>query len=245
MNRFTLHELEDSRFIVDTTDLIGGGIINNGCWERELEDLYSRIIKPDFVIIDAGANIGYHTVKFAKLGKLVHAFEPILDTYNFLSGNIAVNELSNKIIPYNIALGDTDGVGEIDSIENMEALNLHFTKAKLDVTRNSGSTSIKQSEEGDITIAKLDNFDIKPDLIKIDVEGYEGKLLSGAIRTIMTNLPIILIEIHKDENFDSTIDKLLNLGYRIHNPGIGTYKADYICIHPGSKYYQTVADIIW
>ena len=57
-----------------------------------------------------------------------------------------------------------------------------------------------------------DIYDGIPSIIKIDVEGHELQVLEGAINTIKTHMPMILIEIHNFEN--SEIPKFLeNLGY--------------------------------
>ena len=242
MNNYILHKTPSSSFLVDPSDLIGCSIIINGSWEPELEDLYTKIIKDDFIVIDAGANIGYHTAKFAKLAKAVHAFEPIQNTYYTLCGNIAINDLSDKVIAYPLGLGNYNGFA---TIKGTEDINLWANDIELHITKNIGSTTLLPSNEGDISISKLDDFNLKPDLIKIDVEGFEPMVIDGGMETIANHLPIILIEIHENENKQSTVDKLLNLGYSIHNLGIGTWEADYICVHPESKHYQSVADIIW
>jgi FkbM family methyltransferase len=241
MNNYILHKTPSSSFLVDPSDFISASIIANGYWELELEDLYTKIIKDDFVVIDAGANIGYHTVKFAKLAKTVHAFEPVRNTYYTLCGNIAINNLSDKVITYPLGLGNYNGFA---TIEGSEKLDL-WMWGGFHVTKNIGSNTLSPSSEGDISISKLDNFNLKPDLIKIDVEGFEPMVIDGGMETISKHLPIILIEIHKNENQQSTIDKLLNLGYRVHNLGIKDWYADYICVHSESKHYQSIADIIW
>jgi FkbM family methyltransferase len=61
----------------------------------------------------------------------------------------------------------------------------------------------------DIKLRSLDSFKLKPNIIKIDVEGYEHYVIKGSIKTIKKYYPLILIE-----NPSSNIDKILyKLGY--------------------------------
>lgn len=46
----------------------------------------------------------------------------------------------------------------------------------------------------DVPIRRLDDFSYKPDVIKIDVEGFEINVLNGAVKTLQTHRPLLLIE---------------------------------------------------
>ncbi|MDC0230564.1 FkbM family methyltransferase [Aureispira] len=58
-------------------------------------------------------------------------------------------------------------------------------------------------------LRKLDDFDLKPYFIKIDVENYEEEVIKGAVNTIKENLPVLLIE----SLTESAIELLTDLGY--------------------------------
>jgi len=93
MNNFVLHKCKDgTTFLLDTYDLIACGILSSDQWEPEVEDFYTKIIDSNFSIIDIGANIGYHTVKFANLGKEVYAFEPAKDNFHQLGCNLLIKK---------------------------------------------------------------------------------------------------------------------------------------------------------
>ena len=73
------------------------------------------------------------------------------------------------------------------------------------------ATHLGYTTTGERILAKvkpLDAFDLHPDRIKIDTEGYELQVLKGAMRTIRDNHPMLLIETH-DENDVARIETSL------------------------------------
>ena len=89
-------------------------------------------------------------------------------------------------------------------------------------------------------LRKLDNFDLKPYFIKIDVENYEEEVIKGGINTIKENLPILLVE----SLTQSAIELLSHLGYQYfvfqkgrfipQEPGYNTF-----CLNP-EKHKQII-----
>ncbi|MEO7768245.1 MAG: FkbM family methyltransferase, partial [Ferruginibacter sp.] len=72
-------------------------------------------VDPGSIVIDIGANIGVFSLYAARCGaKKVYAFEPNKKSYEILLNNIKVNNLEKIIIPFNLAVGSSDG--EIISI---------------------------------------------------------------------------------------------------------------------------------
>lgn len=75
-----------------------------------------------------------------------------------------------------------------------------------------------------VLVTSIDHFvtqhAVVPDLIKIDVDGYEGKVLQGGMRTFAAHRPAIMLELHKDEliRFGETrrdvVSRLFDVGYR-------------------------------
>ena len=86
-------ETDYGTFCLLEKDLISSCINNYGYWEQHLYLFYSNFIKPDFVILDGGANLGFHTVQFGFLGSKVYSFEPQSYVYNQLCANILFNTL--------------------------------------------------------------------------------------------------------------------------------------------------------
>jgi len=71
-------------------------------------------VKDGSVVLDIGANRGYFSVYAANSGRniKVYSFEPINNTYKSLLQNIKLNNLQNKIIPFNMGVAGSDAVRE-------------------------------------------------------------------------------------------------------------------------------------
>ncbi|MCX2683695.1 MULTISPECIES: FkbM family methyltransferase [unclassified Campylobacter] len=131
-------------------------------------DLY---LKDGANILDIGANIGNNSLYWAlvRKAKKIYSFEPILSSYEILLKNIQLNTLDTIIKPFNFALG-----------KNKSKASIHTTSF-----HNIGVTSLKDDENGDLEVRSLDNllsegfFKERIDFIKIDVEGFENKVLLG------------------------------------------------------------------
>lgn len=165
-------------------------------WTRQLGIDFSQA-----TVLDIGANIGNHALYFADHFKRVISFEPHPRTFKVLALNA---ELAPNIVCHNLGLSDHSGT----AVLSVNPSNI----GKASITHNAGSSSFS------VEIRTLDSMpgleDVK--LIKIDVEGHEHKVLSGARQTIRDRQPIILFEQHTDDftNGQSPVVALLReLGY--------------------------------
>lgn len=160
-------------------------------------DRAKKYMKTDGIFLDIGANIGNHTLFFCNecRAKKVYAFEPVKKTYKILKRNIVLNQLQDKVITYNSALGQC------------------FSKGGIIYAEDSGGNRVKEEAGGEVKIEPLDSFKIaRIDFIKIDVEGYEERVLEGARETLRSNRPVIMIEIF-DDNYSRVDGLLSSLGY--------------------------------
>ncbi len=161
-----------SRIIVDSDNY----------WDISALDIINNYLPDNAVILDIGANIGSHSVYWAleRHAKKIYAFEPFADTFLILQANVRLNSLEDCIQIYNFGLMDETCRGEVSSF----------------VETNIGGTSFKKSSGGNYTFRQLDRINIpeKIDLIKIDVEGAEIECLKGAVKTICSNKPVIVLE---------------------------------------------------
>lgn len=152
--------------------------------------------------IDAGANIGLWTFLLAQKGFEVHSFEPSPRAFSFLKKK---TRKFGDIHLYGCALGDKNCVA---------GLNIH---------RGWGHDSIVHKQKDytgntvEIDVRTLDSFAIENvGLIKIDTEGYEIPVLRGATKTILSNKPRLVIEVHEPiEKQQEEITAILkNFGYK-------------------------------
>ena len=141
-------------------------------------------------LIDVGANIGTFCIPPTK-DRLIEkciAIEPVEKINDILKINIILNELNNKIKTYKYVISD----------KKNENLSLTLNK------NNYGDNKFKISKnrKKKFTIVKLDffinYFDLNQLLIKIDVQGFENKVLMSATKFLNKSVPLI---IEFDHNF--------------------------------------------
>jgi FkbM family methyltransferase len=159
-------------------------------WEKEV---FLRTIKPNWTILEIGANQGYFTKLFQQLvgvGGEIHAFEPLPSTFKILENSISKG-LENCIL-HN--LGTSDQTSEVTFYL---PINDHGQASMS--AHDCESWKNREIKEVICDVVRLDDF--KPvcaldkiDFIKIDVEGAELPSLQGAKRTIRKYKPIIFIE---------------------------------------------------
>jgi FkbM family methyltransferase len=213
-------ETEFGNFCLIENDLISNCINNYGYWEAHLHYFYSKLIKKDDIVLDGGANIGFHTIQFAKLaneGK-VYAFEPQPLIFNVLSTNSLFNGLSNIIQQYRLGLSDKESTETLTSMDNPGV------SMAADCINWGGRGFTEKDGEDTATTVTIDSFKLsKLNFIKLDIQGFESKALIGGKKTIEKNKPIIFIEnydgrcgddIETKERERAPIDLLLSWGYK-------------------------------
>jgi len=137
--------------------------------------------EPGDVVFDVGAYVGDTALWFSKLigpeGK-VYAFEPEPANFTKLTANIRRTEVKN-IIPLQLALSDQE--------------------AEMVVTSGGGSSTLAKNGEGtSVNVTTIDNF-VKNsglssvDFIKMDVEGFESHILTGARETLKEQSPKLAV----------------------------------------------------
>tara|TARA_Y100000389_G_scaffold512_1_gene461 strand:- start:900 stop:1667 length:768 start_codon:yes stop_codon:yes gene_type:complete len=245
---YKFKETRGINFMCDVYDLMGQQILSDEGWELHLEDVYKKIILDDFTIIDVGANIGWHTIQFGLLGKEVHAFEPVKSNFYQLCGNVVINNLIDKITLYEEALSNKSESLGIVAQEDFYESPLWSRNTNKQVFHNCGGIELGNTDNSNITANTLDSFSITPDLIKIDVEGFELKVLQGSMKTLNNHKPIVLIELHPENTDNETIKTiLLSLGYKMYlipNPYNKYQHYDYLAYHEDTKHGKFVQKLI-
>ena len=184
--------------------------------EQEVE-LYRKIVKPDFVVVEGGANIGALTLPLANLagpsGK-VYAFEPQRPIFHMLCGNLALNQIHNVDARLQ-GLGDKPGTLHLPEIEY-----------STEEYRNYGGFSLAPDGDGEpVEVVTIDSLKLdRCDFIKLDVEGMEKQALEGAANTVARFRPLLYVEnshVHQ-KNRDALLMLIKGLGYefRPHSPSL-------------------------
>jgi len=193
-------------FFVNTEDRnITPWLIMGGHWEPNVGRVLIEYTQPGMVVIDAGAHLGYYTIKLgAKIGLTgyLFAFEPNPEVNAMCVENIKINGLSSNVMLYKFALGDINTTATLTrSNSNMASANL------------VGDQDVDMSVEVDVR--KLDDVidpNTEVDLIKLDAEGYEAKILKGATG-LLARSPrcAVMIEVGLERwERQSNIDELLD-----------------------------------
>ncbi len=143
-------------------------------------------------VIDIGGNNGQISIEFAHLvgdsGK-VFTFEPQRIIYQQLCGNIFLNGLDN-VYAYNVAIGSENGLTTIEKPNYFDEGFVNFGNIHVGVKQNFDVVELRT----------LDSYNLENiSIIKIDVQGFEKKVLLGAKETLKKNRPIIYIEIEEEQ----------------------------------------------
>ena len=180
----------------------------------------------DDTMFDVGANVGMYSIwAAATKGINVIAIEPESQNYAVLNKNILLNNLKDKVTALCFAMSDEEKISELNLSSFTAGQALHG----FDKPMNTVDVYSEKLEEFKpvftqgcmaMTIDSLVERGIpSPDHIKIDVDGFEDKVIAGGMQTIIKGkVKTILIEIN--QNIDKHIEivkDLENLGYIVDN----------------------------
>jgi len=195
------------------------GSHTHGCWlgsyEYKERILFEKIVKKGSVVFDIGAHCGFYTLLASELvgpeGK-VFAFEPFPKNINYLKEHIRLNNLSNVVV-IEAAVSDIYG------------------RSCFGLDANASSSEGHLGVEGGIIVktVSLDELVDKkeipdPDYIKIDVEGAELSVLSGARRLVERKHPVLFVSTHGQNEYEGVVKLLGSFGYKLETlrgPDIG------------------------
>jgi len=215
-DKVVITKVDGIKFSLDLNESIDSFIYHTGTYEPMTVAFANKYLKPGMTAFDVGANIGWYTLRFAGLvrenGRVI-AFEPMSQAFLKLKSNVELNEFQNIILE-KLALSDTTQEGQA----------CFFHSWRLDV---GGLPNTLDNEEA-VSFVTLDEYVSgnhldRIDLIKIDVEGYEHKVIQGGLKTIQRLKPTMIIEFNRPNlsrlgySLDGLIDLLGSLGYSFYS----------------------------
>jgi FkbM family methyltransferase len=160
--------------------------------KRMLEEL-AIVVQPSSNVYDIGANLGLYSIALARLAATgtVVCFEANPVCVQYLRANLAENQIDNAtIVP--IALLDKPGTTPFRI--NYGNSNLGVSGASTFFDQKSGHVVHVPAKPLDELVSALELP--APDVIKLDVEGAEGNVVSGMKRTLEAARPILILELH-------------------------------------------------
>jgi FkbM family methyltransferase len=174
---------EGITYELDLAEVIDRAIWMGG-WEPETIRFLRRNIRQDDVVIEVGANIGAHSLILADLvgpAGRVHAFEPT----DYAQTKLRTNLAHNPVLAPRITVR-SDLVTNHEHATPLRTIKSSFSVG--DQTRSVESVSAPAMALDSLELSRLD-------VIKIDVDGYDYKVLQGATRLIKQFKPLIFIEL--------------------------------------------------
>lgn len=185
---------ETWRFFVG--DRIGEDWYRSGWDWTEIDYLREQVVLEGDVILECGAHHGELTSFFGKWvgdkGRVV-AFDPVPLNCSIIAENVKLNDLKNVQVE-NKAVGSTHGSTVMTGESNARVAGEGGVGRRVDVVRVD------------------DYYDLRPTLLKIDVEGFEAEVLRGAEHVLATR-PRLAIELHPNvlPRFGSSVEEVLAL----------------------------------
>ncbi|HMA35331.1 MAG TPA: FkbM family methyltransferase [Chloroflexia bacterium] len=192
-------------------DTIGRGLFWAGWQSMEPETIgpFYQLARQAHVVLDIGANTGIFALVAcaANPHSKVIAFEPVPRVYQKLVANIHANGWEGRCATYMVAVAEAIG-----STQFHVPLTDIPTSASLNVQgfRSHPGTLI------DVPVTTIDTMCAgvgRVDLVKIDVEGFEDKVLAGMQRVLAESAPAIVVECNGDGPFAAVDATLRRLGY--------------------------------
>jgi len=192
-----------------------------GSYEVEHSTAISQHLSQTRDAIDVGANMGFFAVLMAQTAKSVLALEPEVGAHEILQRNIARNQLSDRVTVIEAGASDRSGEVELRSVSGRPEYS-----SIGDIVHPSVVDQPVQTQT--ITLQTIDDLveehDLDPAVIKLDIEGAEFAALSGAIKTLERSRPVLLLEVSNDlllaqgSSAKQVADLLLDHRYRLLNP---------------------------
>jgi len=195
-NKIIKRKLKEVTMLLDTqTDGISRTLSIKRVREEDMVFLMKKYIKKSQVIIDCGSNIGFYPLLESKLvgdkGHIV-CIEPDFRNYELLQKNISLIS-SVKTDLFNIAISDKKGTMSLDigGPSNLNKIVSNDTMAASNIVK----------VEVDTIDNLMEKLNLKPDFIRMDIEGHEIEVILGMRETIKraTSGFVIFFELHPNE----------------------------------------------
>jgi FkbM family methyltransferase len=199
-------------------------LVENAHWEK----LFSELSEGTR-FLDIGAATGAMSVPFdiaVKDNIRIVAFEPSRRARPYLESTIARNKMQNvTVLP--VALSDSTGLFEFIELPEDDTGTVPFLPEASRLSTANETLNYPEQTSYPVEVTTLDSLgeqlrfsDARKLVVKIDVEGFEDKVLQGALETLKLYKPFLAIDIHVHPGSDKQTDEackaiLVPMGYWI------------------------------
>lgn len=165
-------------------------------YEPNLRKALELLVQPSMTIYDIGANVGVFSLfllsKAGRNGK-VYAFEPEENNYKCLMRTKNANGLDNLYV-------QTMGVGDISGVQSFDRRGGAFSGHLVDDVATAKMANVLS-----VNAVSVDDFVLRqgnppPDVVKMDVEGNELRVVGGMKSVLQQYKPAIICELHEEIN---------------------------------------------
>lgn len=174
-----------------------------GEWSEGEAELFRSLLRSGDVVVEAGANIGSLTLPLADavgISGEVWAFEP----HPQILARLRENVMRQNVTLHREALGNSDGI---------VSMRL-FDPSRVCIP---GGSEGKSGDYQQVPVCCLDSFGlVRLDFLKVDVGGYELKVVQGGAQTIARCRPILCVDNQRTDRSDAIIRCLEDGGYRVY-----------------------------
>ncbi len=209
------------RLLLHLENDLGRQLFVGGCIDPNEFFFLDRFLRPGMNVLDVGAHEGLYTLFAAKRvepGGEVWALEPSMREFSRLRHNLEINHATNVRV-FQVAAGEENGAAEL-----LVAADEHSGHNTLGAFAYSG---VKEAARQSVDLRRLDDLCKELgvthlDLIKLDAEGAEHRVLRGAANTLRLFSPVVLFEIlpealhHQGSSPEQVMDHFRRLGYRLY-----------------------------
>lgn len=178
-----------------------------GGHETAILEIAAGLLPEKGTLLDVGAHVGLYSLNLARKARDVYAIEANPKTYEVFLRNVARNADKHEAVIHGLNIAAWDSFTTLKMVDENDK-------------ETGGSTRGVEDEAGSVPAMPLDSVlpeRCAPDLVKIDVEGAEARVLRGLAATIIKHKPVLLIEMHDmyfgPECRTETIEFLQNIEY--------------------------------
>ena len=240
-------EIHGATVVLNPTDPVVSGAVHFGVYEKAETRFFQSACRDGMTFLDVGANLGYYTALAARAvgpnGRVL-AVEPDPDSFGYLEQTIAANAVGN-VEAFPVAASDAPAILPLYSSTDNRGDNRLYA--------SDGERPQVEVKARPLDALLRDNKIDTVDLIKIDVQGYEPKVIAGLRETITASPNLTLLTEFWPQGIDEAgedanefLQTLRELGLTLHElqPDGSlaelTDDTDLIARHQGRRYTNLI-----
>lgn len=197
------------KIFVDTRDVsIAPHLLLDGMWERWITEVIGPLMRGS-LFVDVGANFGWYSLLASKMGaRRIISVEPNRRLFELLGQTMSVNGIKSRLV--NKAVVDSPEVAEVQ----LNYLNTDFGGGS--VVPSGTKLAIQTVAAATLDDILSEAYEEEPQLrsallvLKIDVEGYEPRVILGGQSTILQQRTVAFVEYHADPHNSARLAEMLD-----------------------------------